>query len=322
MLKTVTAAAALGVWPLAAARRTFGGEPSPAPQPSVGAPIKFPNFELEPIRTEEIAPGFHVLLGPGGNVGVFTGAKDDGGSLVIDTGIRARSAEVLRAVAALSPGSPVRRVVNTHWHYDHVGGNEAFARAGATVFAHANVRRRLSEDTFVELMARTVPAAPDAAQPGIIFEDGIGFPAADMRVVHLPLAHTDGDSIVHLPTLNVIQTGDVFWNGGYPLIDYSTGGSLDGMIAATARLLALADAKTRIVPGHGPVGTRADVEAFRAMLITAGERIRPLFAAGKSLEETVAAKPTAELDAKWGRTLRAPDFFVRAVYGGMKAAKR
>ncbi len=212
-------------------------------------------------------------------------------------------------------------MINTHWHYDHVGGNEAFAHAGATVFAHANVRRRLAADTFVELMGRTVPAAPEIARPAVTFGENLSFPAEDVHVVHLAPAHTDGDCLVHLPALDVLQTGDVFWNGGYPLIDYSTGGSLEGMIAATERVLALADDKTRVVPGHGPVGDKADVESFRAMLIAAGERIRPLFAAGKTLEETLAARPTAALDERWGGRLRSADFFVRAVYGSLKAGQ-
>ncbi len=293
--------------------------PSPPPSPADGS-AKFPNFELEPVRTEEIAPGFCVLSGPGGNVGVrFPERKGDAGdTLLIDAGIRVRAAEVQRVVSAMSP-APIRRVVNTHWHYDHVGGNETFARGGAIVFAHANVLRRVSEDTFVELMGRTVPALPPSGRPTVTFAERVGFPVQDAHVIPLAPAHTDGDCLVHLPSLNLIQTGDVFWNGGYPLIDYSTSGSLEGMIAALERVLALTDEKTRVVPGHGPVGNRADVEAFRAMLVTAGERIRPLFLAGKSLEETIAARPTAELDERWGGRLRSADFFVRAVYGSMKA---
>jgi len=207
-------------------------------------------------------------------------------------------------------------VINTHWHFDHTDNNGPLHAGGATVVAHENTKRRMSAPQHIAILDLDFPPSPAAALPQRVFKDGYKLAAngEHLEVSHVPPAHTDSDVIVRCEQANVLHAGDVFFNGRYPLIDGSTGGRVDGMIAASDRLLHLADADTKIVPGHGPLATRADLVKYRDMLATAADRVRKLKASGKSLEESIAAKPFTDLDADWAGGRYKGDDFVRIVY--------
>ncbi|HEY2954651.1 MAG TPA: MBL fold metallo-hydrolase [Candidatus Eisenbacteria bacterium] len=267
------------------------------------------------VKAEKVAEGIYMLTGAGGNIGISVGAD---GVLLIDDQFAQLSEKIRTAVAAITD-RPIRFILNTHWHGDHTGGNENFARAGVTILAHDNVRRRLGAEQFNALFDRRTPPSPPEALPVVTFSDEITFHMNGDSIVafHVPPAHTDGDAIVLFARADVVHMGDCFFNGMYPVIDVSAGGSLDGMIAAAGRMLARVSERTRIIPGHGPLGDRAGLRAFRDMLVAARDRIRPLVQAGKSADEVVAAKPTAELDAKWGTGFMTPERFVRAAYASL-----
>ena len=267
-----------------------------------------------PIEAVNIAENLDLIKGAGGNVAVLRGPD---GLLVVDSQIPARGKEVLETARRIG-GKPVSTLINTHWHFDHAGGNEFFGRAGAMIVATATTRKRLSTDQYTEAFKLTTPASPPIALPSFTAEQ------ADFHVgnetVHLaavPPAHTDGDLIVHFTTHDVIHTGDLFSNGFYPNIDASSRGWIGGMIAAADIILKLAKPTTKIIPGHGPMGTPSDLEAFRAMLITLHDRLAPMLDSGKSADEAVAAKPTSDLDAKWAKGLFNGGMFTRIAYGGM-----
>jgi cyclase len=267
-----------------------------------------------PIEVVNIAENLDLIKGAGGNVAVLRGPD---GLLVVDSQIPARGKEVLETARRIG-GKPVSTLINTHWHFDHAGGNEFFGRAGAMIVATATTRKRLSTDQYTEAFKMTTPASPPIALPSFTAEQ------ADFHVgnetVHLaavPPAHTDGDLIVHFTSHDVIHTGDLFSNGFYPNIDASSRGWIGGMIAAADIILKLAKPTTKIIPGHGPMGTPSDLEAFRAMLITLHDRLAPMLDAGKSADEAVAAKPTSDLDTTWAKGLFNGGMFTRIAYGGM-----
>jgi glyoxylase-like metal-dependent hydrolase (beta-lactamase superfamily II) len=256
-----------------------------------------------------------MLTGAGGNIGLSVGKS---GAFVIDDQYAPLSDKILAAVKAITP-DPVRFVVNTHWHGDHTGGNENLGRAGAFVVAHDNVRKRMSSESFNAVFNRTTPASPEGALPVVTFADAITFHwnADEIRVYHVPPAHTDGDSIVHFVKADVVHMGDLFFNGGYPFIDTSSGGRVDGVIAATERVLAGVSDKTRIIPGHGPLATKADLAVYRDTVKTLRDRIAKLKAEGKTRDAVIAAKPTAEYDAKWGQGFMKPDVWTGLVYDSL-----
>jgi glyoxylase-like metal-dependent hydrolase (beta-lactamase superfamily II) len=264
-----------------------------------------------PIQAQPLGENVTLLTGPGGNVVVLHGAD---GLVVVDTFVAPAWPKFQESLKGL--GAPVKSVINTHWHFDHTDNNASLRAAGATLVAHENTKLRMTERHHLAVLELDFPPSPAAALPQRVFKEGYKLEANGERlaVTHVPPAHTDGDVVVRFEKANVLHTGDVFFNGRYPFIDGSTGGRIDGMIAGVDRLLSLADSDTKIVPGHGPLGTKADLAKYRDMLSTAADRVRKLKASGKSLEESIAAKPFVDLDADWGKGMLNGDSFVKVVY--------
>jgi glyoxylase-like metal-dependent hydrolase (beta-lactamase superfamily II) len=257
-----------------------------------------------------------MLVGQGGNIGLSVG---DDGAFLVDDQYAPLTDRIQAAVAALTE-APVRFVVNTHWHGDHTGGNENLGKGGALIVAHDNVRKRLASDQFIEAFNREFPASPKVALPVVTFNDTVTFHVNGQTVqaFHVEPAHTDGDSAVWFQEADVLHTGDLFFNGFYPFIDVGSGGSVDGMIAAADRLLGMIGEHTKLIPGHGPAGNRADYVAFRDMLEGVRDAVAPLVAAGKSLEEVQAANPLAPFDETWGQGFLNSETFTGIVYASLK----
>ena len=269
--------------------------------------------EPEPeIRAEQVAAGIHVLYGSGGNIGVSAGPD---GVFLVDDQYAPMTPKITAALAKLS-SSPARFVINTHWHGDHTGGNENLAGQGTLVVAHDNVRVRMSSEQFSKMFDRKTPPSPGKALPVVTFNDEVSFHlnGEEIRGSHVPAAHTDGDVFLHFRKANVIHTGDLVFAGRYPFIDLDSGGSVAGVIAAADRMLALADDKTRIIPGHGEVTDRAGLAAYRQMLAQTSERVRNLVKAGKTLDEVLAAKPNADYDAKQAWGFITPERYLQILY--------
>ena len=285
---------------------------------TVATPLVAQMEDVE-IRTVPVADGVYMLMGRGGNIGLSIG---EDGAFVIDDQYAPLTDKILAAIRELTD-KPVRFVINTHWHGDHTGGNENMGKAGAIIVAHENVRVRMSEEQFIEAFDSRTPPAPVGALPVITFSDAVTFHwnGDDIRVFHVEHAHTDGDAMIRFSHANAVHMGDIYFNGMYPFIDVSTGGGIDGMIRAVAVILETVDDDTQILPGHGALSNRAELRDYWEMLITARLRMRELIAEGKSKEEIVAAKPTADLDAKWGGGFMEPDVWVGIVYDGMVAGR-
>ena len=264
------------------------------------------------VGIRKVADNLWVLLGAGGNIGLFDGRD---GVIIIDAGLPERAKDVAAAIRIVTQ-NPANLLINTHYHFDHTGGNEAVHALGFPIAAHANVRKRLSEKITIDFMQHTEDPKPEAARPTLTFENAITVHANGdtLSLVHVPPAHTDGDSYILFEKAGVLQSGDLFFNGFYPFIDYSTGGSIDGMIAAEEKLLAITDDKTKIIPGHGAVCGKADLQKALDMLKTVRDKIKPFVDAGKSAEETVAAKPLAVLEGKFSKGFLDDDKFTTLVH--------
>lgn len=276
------------------------------------------DFSSVEIRATEVSDGVHVLEGAGGNLGLIVGEQ---GAFLIDDQYAPLTEKIQAAIAELTD-APVRFVFNTHWHGDHTGGNENMAESGSLIVAHDNVRERLSAGQFMEFFARDVPPAPAAALPVVTFNDEVTFHLGGHTVhaIHLPGAHTDGDAVIHLREANVIHTGDIVFFGMYPFIDYGSGGSLEGMVEAVDRMLAMSDEETRFIPGHGgPVLERDQVQSYRSMLATVHERLRTHIADGLDVEAIQAEAPTSDFDEFWGGGFIGPERWVEMNVVGMKA---
>lgn len=275
----------------------------------LSTPVAAQDFSKVEVRTETLAPGIHVLFGAGGNVAVSTGPD---GTVLIDDDYPAVTPKIVAAARTVSP-APIRFLINTHWHGDHTGGNELLGKGGTIIVAHDNVRTRMGSDQFIALLKRQVPASPVAALPVVTFasEVTLHLNGEDIHALHVAAAHTDGDSLVHFTRANVIHMGDIFFSAGYPLVDQSSGGRMAGVVAAVDKGLALGNATTRYIPGHGPVTGRAELVAYRAMIVDIVGKVAALVKAGRSVDAIVAAKPSAAYDAKWGGGFMKPDVFVR-----------
>ena len=270
------------------------------------------NFDTVQVRTVKAGEGVYMLQGLGGNIGVSSGPD---GVILVDDQYAPLTEKIRTALAALNPGA-IRFILNTHWHFDHTGGNENFGKRGIVIVAHENVRRRMSAEQFMTSFPQVVPASPSGALPVVTFTDAVTFyyNGDSISAFHVPPAHTDGDVIVWFRHANVIHMGDTFFNGRYPLVDLASGGSVDGFIVAADRVLALSDANTKIIPGHGPLGDRVALQAFRTMMATVRDRIKQAIAAGRTLDQVKAAKPTADWDAVWGNGRITPTLFVEILY--------
>jgi glyoxylase-like metal-dependent hydrolase (beta-lactamase superfamily II) len=266
------------------------------------------DFSKVEIKAERLADSVYMLVGSGGNLGLSVG---NDAVFLIDDQYAPLTPKIQAAVATITK-KPVQFVLNTHWHGDHTGGNERFAEAGALIVAHDNVRKRMSSEQFLDFFKMRVERSPQAALPLVTFSADVTFHinGDEVFAFHCPAAHTDGDAIVHFRRADVMHMGDIFFNGFYPFIDASSGGSADGVIAAVDRALALATDKTRIIPGHGPLATKADLKVYRDMVATVQGRVRSQLAAGKSVQEIVDSKPTKEFDEKWGNGFIKPDSWV------------
>jgi cyclase len=273
------------------------------------------DFSNVEVKATPIRDGLYLLTGRGGNIVASVG---DDGVFLVDDQYAPLTERILAALAAITD-QPVRFVINTHWHGDHVGGNENLARAGAVIVAHENVRRRMSTEQFMAVFNTTVPASPAGALPVVTFTGGVTLHlnGDDVRVMHVANAHTDGDSLVHFQHVNVLHMGDIYFNGLYPFIDLDSGGGIHGMIAAIERGLELSDDSTVIVPGHGPLSDRAELAAYRDMLAGFRDRIAALKGEGQSLEQVIAARPTAEFDESLGGAFISPERLIGFIYNSL-----
>jgi glyoxylase-like metal-dependent hydrolase (beta-lactamase superfamily II) len=256
-----------------------------------------------------------VLEGSGGNIAVLTGRD---GKLLVDAGFTVSRPALSNALTAIS-ADPIKHLINTHWHTDHTDGNAWLHSVGAAITAHENTRKHLSVATRVEAWNYTFPAAPSGALPAKVFKTDSETRRNDTRILmkYYGPAHTDSDISVNFTDADVFHVGDTWWNGVYPFIDYSTGGSIDGSIRAAEANLAAVTSKTIVIPGHGPVGGKSDVAEFRDMLVAIREKVAALKKQGRTVNETIAAKPTASYDANWGQFLITPDMFTGLVYQGV-----
>jgi glyoxylase-like metal-dependent hydrolase (beta-lactamase superfamily II) len=256
-----------------------------------------------------------VLLGPGGNIAVLTGPD---GKLLVDAEIVTSRPHVSEALASIN-GDPIKQLINTHWHFDHTGGNEWLHEAGASILAQENTRKHLSVDTRVEGWHHTFPAAPPGAIPSTVFKEDHTLHTNDTTLIlkHYLPAHTDSDISVHFADADIFHAGDTFWNRNYPFIDYSTGGSIDGTIRAAEENLTKVTDKMIVIPGHGAVGGRADLILFRDVLVGIRDKVAAHKKQGKSLAEIVAAKPGARSDEEWGNGFMSPSAFIALVYQGV-----
>ena len=277
------------------------------------------DFSKVEVKAEQLAPGVAVLFGAGGNIGVSYG---EDGTTLIDDQYAPMTPKIQAAVAALG-ATPTKFLVNTHWHGDHSGGNENFGKAGAIIMAHDNVRVRLAAGAVSGAGtsgARTIPAAPPAALPVITYAEGLKLHlnGEEVRVIHMPAAHTDGDSIVHWTKSNVIHMGDLFMlQVSFPYVDRESGGDVRGFVAAADKVLAMADDQTKIIPGHGAIATKADLQNHRNMIATVIVKVEAGIKAGQTLDQIKASNPTDGFGVNPKGFISA-DRFVETVYNNLK----
>lgn len=279
---------------------------------SAGAQQDMENVTIEPVP---VADGLYMLVGGGGNIGLFAG---EDGVFMIDDQFAELSPKISAAVEELTGGT-VDMLFNTHWHFDHVGGNENFGNAGAQIFAHDNVRALMSEPQTLVRFGVSLPAAPKVALPIITFDDNmtIHINGDTVRARHVPNAHTGGDVILYFENANAVHTGDVYITLGYPFIDGQHGGHIDGLIDGARQVLDWADEETKIIPGHGHLSNRAEIQEFHDMLVESRSRVQALLDEGKTPDEIVAAAPLEDLDERWSSGFIDGEGFTRSILAGL-----
>ena len=268
------------------------------------------------IKTTKLSSNVYLLQGAGGNMVLQTGPQ---GNLLIDSSFATAVPKITEAIGAMSKAAAVAtlgKLINTHWHFDHTDGNEGLHSAGFTIYAHQKTRERLSTPQNMKMFGFTLPAAPEGALPVITFDDSmhIWHNGDSLDLVHFDPAHTDTDIYIHFHSADVLHVGDTWFNGMYPFIDEGTGGSIGGMIRATEKALVAAGNETKIVPGHGPLGTKAELQRFHDMLAGVRDKVAALKTAGASEQEAIAKKPTAEFDSTWAKGMLNGDAFTGLVY--------
>ena len=270
------------------------------------------------VEIEKVVDGIYMITGRGGNIGLSVG---DDTAFLIDDKFAPMTENIMAAVATVT-NKPVEFVINTHWHGDHVGGNENFGKAGTVIISHDNVRKRMAMKDYVDSRGNKREPYPDDALPIITFESAVTFHlnGQTFRAYHPPRAHTDGDAIIHFESHNVIHMGDVFFSGRYPFIDTHSGGSVDGFIAAMEGGLALADENTKIIPGHGPLSGHAELAAAIAMLKEVKSRVVEGIASGRSLDDLLDEEPLADLEETWSWGFINGRSIYTAVYNDLSSA--
>jgi glyoxylase-like metal-dependent hydrolase (beta-lactamase superfamily II) len=267
------------------------------------------------ITTQKLRGGVYALMGSGGNIAVLPGPQ---GKVLVDAGISTSRPQIMEALNGIS-ADPITHLINTHWHWDHTDGNEWVHAAGATIIAQEKTKARLSAPQHIALFNATFPAAPQGAIPTLTFgeKDHTKLNGVTLSMTHYEPAHTDTDISVSFVEADVLHTGDTWFNGIYPFIDYSTGGSIGGMIKAADRNLAASGADTILIPGHGPIGNRKQLQEYRDVLVVARDKVAALKQQGKTVAEVVTAKPLAEYDTSWGGGFMKPEVFLGLVYQGV-----
>ncbi len=271
-------------------------------------PVEFTTFQLSDT--------VYMLKGRGGNVGISTG---EDGLYIIDDQLRPITEQLLQAIRKVS-NKPIRFVLNTHYHADHVGGNETLGAAGAVVIAHDNIRKRMTTEQVSIFSENTTPPYAKGALPVLTFNDRISLHlnGETATAYYVASGHTDGDSIIHFPVSNVIHMGDMFFNGLYPYVDLDAGGSMQGLVAAADLALSMADDSTRIIPGHGPLGMTEDLKNYRDYLVEASTNVQELIDQDMGLEQIIAARPTRQWDEELGKTWITPAQFVTFIYNSLE----
>jgi cyclase len=276
-------------------------------------------FDSVRIRAQKVTEHIYLLKGSGGNIGVLTGPD---GVVMIDDQFAPLSEKIAAAIKVLDAG-PIRFLINTHIHGDHSGGNDNFGKAGATIVAHDQVRNRMMKESVNPRLNRTVPPREKVAWPVITFDNKLNFHLndEDIELLHFDPGHTDGDVIVHFKKANVYHTGDAFVRTGYPYIDGSNGGTLNGYISTLAKLLTVLDGNSKVIPGHGNLGTRADVQAVHDMLIDIRDQVSAALKSGKKVEDITNMNITAKYDAQWGSGFIKGKDFVLVVAESLQTKK-
>lgn len=282
---------------------------------SIPATAQAPDFSKVEIKAEVVAPGVAVLFGAGGNIGLSYG---EDGSVLIDDQFAPLTDKIVAAVAGLG-AKPVKYLVNTHWHFDHTGGNENLGKAGVTIFAHENVRVRMLTGATAGVAA--VPPAPPAALPVVTYQNGVSFHLNGDRIDAISThgGHTDGDTALYWRKANVLHTGDLMMNGqGFPFVDTNSGGNVLHLIRTLDHLIKVTNPQTKVIPGHGPVGTQADLIAWREMIGGAVDQIRQRKAKGQTLEAVLADNPLKPMEKP--KAFISADAFVKAIWASLDAS--
>ena len=259
-----------------------------------------------------VSDNIYMLSGQGGNIGLFLG---EDGTFIIDDQFAPLTEKILAAIKSVGGDTP-RFLINTHFHGDHTGGNENLGNAGTLIVSHDKVRERLVAGSYIKEFGMNSPPANKAALPVLTFSVDMHFHINNdsVNAVHVPSAHTDGDSIIYFKKANVVHAGDIFFNGFYPFIDAANGGSLRGTIAAVDAILAATDSKSKIIPGHGPLADKAQLQAYRDMLAIAYARLLKLKNDGVSVEDAIIHDPLSDLEAEWGNGIFSGEKWIRITY--------